>query len=64
MGDGYIYMDELDGWIDEYKEWVNLINESWWIDGLMDRWIKGNGWIWWMMETDNELMDESNLLKG
>lgn len=32
-------------------------------DGLMDRWIKGNGWIRWMMETDNGLTDESNLLK-
>lgn len=48
-----IDMDELDGWINGYKEWVNLIDESWWIDG----------WIWWM-ETDNGLTDESYLLKG
>lgn len=71
-----IYMDELDGWIDGYNEWMNELMdkwtsldefESWWTDewmNLMNGWIhQVSGWIWWM-DTDNGLTDEFNFIEG
>lgn len=74
-----IYMDELDGWIDGYNEWMNELMDKWtsldefdrwilmdwWMDEF-DEWMDGyqvSGWIWWM-DTDNGLTDEFNFIEG
>lgn len=48
-----IYMDELDGWIDGYNEWMNELMDKWTSLDEFDRWILMD---WWMDEFD-EWMD-------